>query len=89
MKNVCVSLKTLYEEFDGELNEGVIVKSTYADVDYYDLHHLSGIVCMDGEECEVINEYDDYFVLVNRNGEEDMEFTLTHEEMNVGAFGLR
>ena len=56
------------------------------DVEYYDLYTTSGLVCMDGETCEIIDVKEDCLVLKNKDGERDMTFTLTYEEANICCF---
>lgn len=85
MRNVCVSVAQLYEQYGDSL--------VYCDIEvekdgyeqYYDIID-NGVVCMDGEVCEVISE-DEYRVeLLNCNGEVYRKFTLTREEFEVATF---
>lgn len=84
-KVVCVSTKTLFEEYGNDLS----FSSIRAENDYYDLIVDGQVVCMDGEECSVLKHVEDKYILCNLNGEygESLKiFALTEEEFNVGVF---
>lgn len=92
----CISLKMLYDKFniDGfcELNCGYEIEHSSEEetnTDYYDLIDNYGhIVCMDGENCQVIYEEDkDRYKLINRDGEVDTEFYMTKEELLIATVG--
>lgn len=89
-KTVCVSVKTLYERYGKNIVNGEIECSPVGQenptCDYYNLYDRYGqIVCMDGEECEIVDDTNDV-LLLNRDGEFDVTFTLTKEEFAVAAF---
>ncbi len=79
-KIVCISIEALYKEFkDGKLSR------CYVEVDdngtYYDLYTYDGeLVCMDGEEVNIVETGDNLVTLRNDNGEYTVYFTLTKEE---------
>lgn len=92
-KNVCLSIKALYEAH----NDGVL---TYTDVlyetdryidgevtEYYDLRSKDGdLVCMDGEEVTITDETEATITFLNENGEQPATFTLTREEYETALF---
>ena len=80
-KEITVCLNGLYDKFNGNLFEGTIEKTVAGENEYFDLYTNKGLVCMDGETCTIIEEKDDMFILKNENGEYDMTFILTKEEM--------
>ena len=86
MKNVTVSLKCLYNIFDGQLKYGKIVKEVIGEDEYYDLQTDIGTVCMDGEACKIINSGSYGYEILNEEGEVEARFILTDEEYNVGVF---
>lgn len=90
MKTCCVSIKALYNKFGEHLPSGNCIElSQYNDHYYYDLRDEWGnLVCMDGEECEIVYELSSRkYKLTNRNDELDTTFYLTKEEINCAAFG--
>lgn len=89
MKNITISLKELYDKFNGQLKHGEIIKEVDGEFEYYDLQTDTGTVCMDGETCEIIDSGDFGYKLLNTNGEADTTFILTNEEYNVGVFESR
>lgn len=86
-KNICISLKSLYEKKGECLHYGGCIEF-YNDgkSDYYDLRHpeIGTIVCCDGEECEVISEDKEKLVLSNISTK--IEFCLTQEEYAVAVY---
>lgn len=72
----------LYEEYGERLFNGYRL-----DYLYYDLRDKwNNLVCMDGEDCELVNvRYGGEHVFHNYNGELVTEFTLTLEEFYVAA----
>lgn len=86
-EEVTVSIKTLYESnFGAECGWINTENNENGDVGYYDLYTTSGLVCMDGETCKIIDVKEDCIVLKNTDGERDMIFTLTYEEANICCF---
>lgn len=83
MNQVSVSLVLLYEFFNVILKFGEIVKSNSDGVDYYDLYVNGNLVCMDGEECEVIDENEQFITYKNSNSEKDHVFILTKRESDL------
>lgn len=80
-KTICV--KTLYEKYGCHLMNGNIIE---VDNEYYDLLTRNReLACMDGEVCEVINENENYYKLINKNGEQDVEFCLTKKEFEIAT----
>ncbi len=83
----CISVKALYEKYGDHL--------TYCDINYtYDeknnYHDLvdkrnRGILCMDGEFCEVLLEANGIVVLLN----DGVTFCLTREEYYVAVLGFQ
>lgn len=54
------------------------------DTDYYDLFKRGGpIVCMDGETCEILHEYEDSFELVEEYTQE--RFKLSRREFEIAC----
>ena len=86
MKNITVSLKSLYDEFNGQLEHGEIIKEIDGEFEYYDLQTAIGTVCMDGELCQIVDSGEFGYELLNTYGESDMTFILTNEEYNIGVF---
>lgn len=86
MKKVGVSLKLLYDKFNGQLQYGEIVKEVDGKWEYYDLQTDMGTVCMDGEVCKVVDSGEFGYELLNTDGEVDMTFILTKEEYDNGVF---
>ena len=86
-EEVTVSIKILYENnFGAECGWINTENNENGDVGYYDLYTTSGLVCMDGETCKIIDVKEDCIVLKNTDGERDMIFTLTYEEANICCF---
>lgn len=56
------------------------------EIGYYDLWTNDGLVCMDGETCEIVDIKSDGIVLKNTDGEEEREFSLTFEEAEICCF---
>ena len=52
---------------------------------YYDLYDNSGVVCMDGESCEIVNIDEDEVLLCNRDGEKEKLFTMNKETFEIAA----
>ena len=86
--SVTVSVKELYES-------NVITENVYIDtkndengnIGYWDLYtDKDGLVCMDGETCEIISVNEDSITLKNEDGEKDMEFVLTFTEADICCF---
>ena len=83
----------MHEEFPGgELSHACIEHETDRDIDgnpteHYDLRNNNGdLVCMDGEEVEVIWESEDAVTFLNENGEEPTKFTLSRTEYETAVF---
>ena len=87
MKTYCVSIKALYDKFGENLPSGNTIDIVSWD-GYYDLRDKHGnLVCMDGEECEVVYELSSrMYKFTNKNGEFDTTFYLTKEEVSHAAF---
>lgn len=85
MSNVTVSLKALYDKFDGQLKYGEIIKELQGVEEYYDLYTDKGLACLDGEVCKVVGDGDLGYVLLNTDGEVDVTFVLTNEEYDTGV----
>lgn len=86
-KEVTVSIKTLYESnFGVECGWIDTENNEHGEVEYYDLYTTDGLVCMDGETCEIIDVNEDRITLKNTDGERYMTFTLTYEEANICCF---
>jgi len=86
MKNICISVKALYDKYGEKLSYCNI---STEDDGYYDLQtEFSGTVCMDGENCEVIEENDDVVKLLNKDGEINTTFTLTLEEFYIATLNI-
>lgn len=91
METKCISVQALYEKYGEQLTN---VKIDYIskgeenpDCDYYDLYDRYGqLVCMDGEVCEVVSHENGVWTLINSDGEYDIEFELTDEEMEIACF---
>ena len=86
-EEVTVSIKTLYESpvcvEEGWINTE---KDENGNIGYYDLYTTSGLVCMDGEICVIIDVKEDCIILKNTDGEVDTEFTLTFDEADICCF---
>lgn len=87
-KEVCVSLKSLYET-GKELSDTAIFiqKDTDGELEWFDLHsRFGGILCMDGEVCEIVSIDNGLVTLLNKDGEEENEFTLNIEEFEMATY---
>lgn len=95
MEKVCISLAALHNKFGDNLPSGNRIEVSYCDSDsfycnsfngcyYYDLYDQhENLVCMDGEECEVMYEPSSRkYKFINREGEIDSVFYLTKEEVD-------
>lgn len=79
----CISVKELFENFGSSLIHTDIVHMG----EYYDLYDKSGkVVCLDGEECNVLSVDDQNVVLENKCGEEPVIFKLLLKEFDIAAF---
>lgn len=87
-EKVTVSVKMLYES-------NIITENVYIDTEsdetghlgYFDLYtDKDGLVCMDGETCEVVSVHEDCITLKNEDGERVTEFVLTFEEAVLSCF---
>ena len=86
-EKVTVSVKTLYENnFNVECGWINTENDEHGNIGYWDLYTTNGLVCMDGETCEIIDVKEDCIVLKNTDGEVDTEFTLTFDEANICCF---
>lgn len=86
-EKVTVSIKALYENnFGAECGWINTEDNEKGEVGYWDLYTTDGLVCMDGETCEIIEVSEDCIVLRNTDGERDMTFTLTYAEANICCF---
>lgn len=86
-EKVTVSIKALYENnFGAECGWINTEDNEKGEVGYWDLYTTDGLVCMDGETCEIIEVNEDCIVLRNTDGERDMTFTLTYAEANICCF---
>lgn len=89
MKEVCISLESLYNELGGDLTYGTIKKSYQeeTDTEYYDFYNNKHeLACMDGEVVNIEVKERDYYVLLNTNGEVDTDFILSKEEFGIAHF---
>lgn len=83
MRKTCISVEAL----NNKLGEDLSFCKIKAEGNYYDLLTVeSGIVCMDGEECEILSSNDEVVELSNSNGEQTTTFKLTKEEYKVATF---
>lgn len=84
-KNQCISVNTLYEKYGDHLTYCAISTENDDEKVWYDLvdKRNRGILCMDGESCEVLLENENIVVLQN----DGITFCLTKEEYSVAAFG--
>lgn len=82
MKTVTISVEKLYGK---NLEGGIVEKTGNEDMTYYDLYINGTLACMDGETCEVVEESENRCILINKNGDADVKFTLTTEEMKLCA----
>ena len=90
---VCVSVAALFYKYGRNLPSGNTVKVSFSQLgkycpdkmkryfDLYDKH--GGIVCMDGEECQVWYSGSGYYEFFNQNGYMPATFRLTTEEYEV------
>lgn len=88
MAKTCISIEALYNKFGSAL-EFCNIKTiqTNDKSKYFDLFTNVGLVCMDGESCNIISNDGDVVVLSNEEGEIDYNFMLTIEEFNVATLG--
>ncbi len=94
-KVVTVSLKSLWESLVGtdeerEFNlpgQNHLRHSKEDDEDYYDLITADGIVCMDGEKCNVLGDDGRYIELLQVDG--NSTFKLTKPEFKMATFTTR
>lgn len=84
---VGISLKTLFEATGGELKYGTIEQEFDGEFEYYDFVNERGTVCMDGENCQIVNIDENSVTLVAEDEKEINSFKLTHEEYGVSTFG--
>lgn len=85
MQRVCISIKSLYQEKGMCLNYCQIEHSSEDGGDYYDLVDSSGtILCMDGEECDVISTNEGSIELCNINSA--THFQLSKNEFDFAVF---
>ena len=87
-KTYCLSIKALYESFGEVLEYCTIMHTNDGSNEYFDLYKLSedAIVCMDGEEVTVIEDYGTDLKFINMNGEYPVVFKLTLTEFKIAAF---
>jgi hypothetical protein len=87
-KTVCISIEGLYDAFGESLMFGKIRKTRQDNVVYFDYFDLKyTLVCMDGEEVEVIRDCGDILFLSNKNGEKNCTFALTKKEFDIAIGG--
>lgn len=93
MKNetVGISLRALHRVFGDDLTYCYMESGIDEDDggDYYELYDSHGLVCLDGEEVQILGSADGKYFLLNTDGEIDREFILTTEEFNNGVFGRK
>ena len=90
-KTVCISIASLHNsKYGNNLPSGNHIEISHCNGGdyYYDLYDKHGnLVCMDGEECEVVYELSSrMYKFTNRNGEFDTTFYLTKEEVGEAVF---
>lgn len=89
---ICVSLKELYnfveQNQNGKATYGDVIATTMVDFDetYYDFNVNDTLVCMDGEEVEIISEEEDSVTLHSINADDGLNFKLSKEEFGVCTF---
>lgn len=84
MKEICISVKSLFERYGEKLTYCTISRD---DGNYYDLQtEEAGTVCMDGEVCLIIEENEDEITLTNSDGEIPTTFNLTREEFGIATY---
>lgn len=86
MKKVAVDLAILYSKYNGNLIYGEIETVIQDGIEYYDLYTNGQLVCMDGEECEVLETNENFTTLKNINGELETTFKLTIQEFKIAAY---
>lgn len=94
-KEVCLCIYALYkavQNLEVELNPGQIIDVTELSNEdesqwYYDLKDAGNVLCLDGENCEILEENSNYVKLRNTNGEIDAIFELNRQAFNVAAYG--
>ena len=84
MKRQCISVKTLYKKYGDHLTYCDISTGNDDENVWYDLvdKRNRGIMCMDGESCEVLLEANGIVILLN----DGVTFCLTQEEYAVANF---
>lgn len=83
-----LSLKSIYDELGGQLEHGEILKEIDGEFEYHDLQTSeSGTVCMDGEECKIVDIGDFGYELLNMDDNSEHTFILTEIEFDVGYYG--
>lgn len=86
-EKVTVSVKALYESnFSAECGWINTENDEQGNTGYWDLYTTNGLVCMNGETCEIIDVKEDCIILKNTDGKIDTEFTLTFDEANICCF---
>lgn len=86
MISVTISLKALYDEFNGQIKHGEIIRELDGQYEYYDLQTDIGTVCMDGETCKIIDSGVYGYELLSTESDDDAPFILTEKEYNIGVF---
>ena len=81
---LCISVQSLHKHFGKQLSYCSIATD---DEGHFDLRTPSfGIVCMDGEECEIEKKEKGVVHIVNQNGEQPAHFRLTLNEFTAAFF---
>ena len=86
--NVTVKVSELYKVGKALASSELYIEhESDNDNEWFDLISESkGVVCMDGEECEIISFVDNEgVVFLNKNGEKDMQFTLYGQEVLIAT----
>lgn len=92
MVEVCLSLETLYSNRKPynntvELAYGEIVRTEDDGDEWFDLYNDSGsMACMDGEVVLLKSIDGNVYTFINSNGEKDVDFKLTKEEVDHAVF---
>lgn len=85
---VCVSVEELFSTGRELKDRDLFIEHEKDDEqEWFDLKSTgSGIMCMDGESCEVVEIYENYDVLLkNTDGESVKEFMLSEEEFKIST----
>ena len=93
---VSISLKALYDngikgwgeyyiETEPSNEDEIDEPGEAEEYGYYDLYDNNGVVCMDGEDCEIVNIDEDEVLLCNRDGEKEKLFTMSKETFEIAA----